>query len=240
MENSNLENDIEVRLQNIENFVGYVSPYVWMNQITDGNYSPSNGLSGLDQVIEFYVGSYLDDDFFNRNFVKAKIVEEMAYLKYEEDFINSQSIEDIENCFVERDTFYSEEYWEDEEEDEFYWDDEHCYEDEEWEEDEWENTDIELDYYTLDEPEFTRMVKSIASGYMKGTYTSDNPCPINGKTGLEQVLFFASQLLYSESRTEDLIYEDLIEKQFKADLLDLRGGTNLSTLTPKNFKSSMI
>lgn len=215
MENSNLENDAEVRLQNIQNFAGYVAPFVLNCQITDHNYSPSNGLSGLDQVTEFYVGKYIDDNIFNHEFVKAKITEEIAYLRFDEDLINNQSIEDIEEYYAQKGFF--------------------CYEDDLYYED-----DIEATYYTLDEPEFKKMVQSIATGYARGIYTIDNPSRINGKNGLQQVLFFAARLLYSESLTEDLIYDAIVEKRFKAHLLALRGGSNLADLTIEDLRDSTV
>jgi hypothetical protein len=189
MEHSNLENDPESRAEIIFDFVEEVAPLVLCRQITDDAKSPTNGLSGLDQVIMFAVGEYLDEEF-NLNFVKAGIILELGYLKKEE--------LDIDDDFYDDEVLTS-----------------------------YEDMDyvtkglIENYFYRIDEPEFKRKLLSIAKGHIQGLYTADNPSPKNGKTGLQQVILYASQLLYSENSVED------------GRLLDLKGGSDLRD----NFKN---
>jgi hypothetical protein len=95
MESSNLENDNDYKTEFLLDFVEDISPLVFSNKITDDNISKHNGLSGLNQVILFETGKYLDD-IYDLDFVRAAILVQVAFMKkeLEEDLMDEEDLFD--------------------------------------------------------------------------------------------------------------------------------------------------
>ena len=217
MEYSNLENDNDYKEELILTFVNDVSPLVFSNLITDDNLSPKNGLSGLDQLIMFETGKHLDDTF-DLDFVRAGIRVQVAHLKkYLEDGLITE--EDIFNIDFDTQTYEDEEdiddgYY-------LYEDDEDCYDDEYWE---------EYYDYEFDDERFQAKIRRVAVGYLAEKITIDNPSPINGLTGYEQVINYMAHLLPTKDDKERQKNVERIDRKVKAYLIDFDGGMDLISM----------
>jgi len=217
VEFSSLENENDYKNEKIYTFVENVTPLVIQGSITNDNPSPSNGLSGLEQVILFAVGPYMDD-IYNMEFIKALIIVQKATIEKQTEELLSGDDE-----------------WENEwEEDE--WEEEDCPEDPYWNKpyiednyyEEFIEPEYEQIYYKIDDPEFKKKVKRIATGYLQGIFTEDNQSKINGLTGIGQVVSYVAELLYPDSKEEKREDCTRIEKMVQGYILDLRGGAKMS------------
>lgn len=234
MEHSNIENDNSYKEELILTFVNDVSPLVFSNIITDDNFSPKNDLSGsgLDQVIRFEVGKYMDE-IFDLDFIRAGIRIQVGLLKKDlQDGLITQ--EDIYNA-----DFYKEIYEEEEEEEYFdeddpyegkpyiddgyyfYEDDVDCYDEEYWE---------EYYDYEFDDERFQAKIRRIAVGTLAGKITTDNPSEINGLTGYEQVLYYVAHLLPAENQKERDKLIEKIDRKVQAYIIDFEGGYALVSM----------
>ena len=230
MEHSNLENDNDYKEELILTFVNDVSPLVFSNIITDDNLSPKNGLSGLDQLIMFETGKHLDDTF-DLDFVRAGIRIQVALMKKdlenglitEEDISNidfdTHIYEDEEEDIDDEDPYEGEPYIND-----GYYryeDDEDCYDDEYWE---------EYYDYEFDDERFQAKIRRVAVGYLAEKITIDNPSPINGLTGYEQVINYMAHLLPTKDDKERQKNAEEIDRKVKAYLIDFDGGMDLISM----------
>ncbi len=207
MEYSNLENDNNYKEELILAFVNDVSPLVFSNKITDDNISPKNGLSGLDQVIMFEVGKYLDD-IFDIDFVRAGIRLQVGLMK-----------KDLRNGLISEDDilnadFYSEVY----EEEDVYFDDIDDSDDEYW---------AKYYNYEFDDKRFQEKIRRIAVGHLIGVITTDNPSDINGLTGYEQVAHYLAHLLPVENEKERRKNIKKINQKVQTYFMDFHGGFDL-------------
>ena len=230
MEYSNLENDSDYKEELILAFVNDVSPLVLLNIITDDTPSPRNAPSGLDQVIMFEVGEYMDD-IFDLDFVKAGIRLQIGLLK-----------RDLRNGLISEDDifnadFYSEIYEEKNE----YSDSDDPYEGEPYINDGYfhhkdDRDDYDDEYwaeyynYEFDDKRFQEKIKRFAVGYLIGGITADNPSKINGLTGYEQVIYYLAHLLPAENEKERRKNVKRINQKVQSHLSDFNGGVNLISL----------
>lgn len=234
MESSNLENDNDYKTEFLLDFVEDISPLVFSNKITDDNISKHNGLSGLNQVILFETGKYLDD-IYDLDFVRAAILVQVAFMKkeLEEDLMDEEDLfDDVFKELYNKDENLDEENPKDGEDPykgKPYIDDGYdSYEDDI---DDYDN-EYRKEYYDydFDDERFQAKIKRIAIGTLAGMITLDNPSEINGLTGYEQAIYYVAHLLPAENEEERKKIVEKIDRKVQAYYIDLEGGYDLISM----------
>lgn len=234
MESSNLENDNDYKTEFLLDFVEDISPLVFSNKITDDNISKHNGLSGLNQVILFETGKYLDD-IYDLDFVRAAILVQVAFMKkeLEEDLMDEEDLfDDVFRELYNEDENLDEEDSKDEEDPykgKPYIDDGYdSYEDDI---DDYDNKYRKKYYdYDFDDERFQAKIRRIAIGTLAGEITTDNPSEINGLTGYEQALYYVAHLLPAENEEERKKIVEKIDRKVQAYYIDFEGGYDLISM----------
>jgi len=95
VELSSFESENDYKEEKISTFVENITPLILQGSITDDNPSPSNGLTGLEQVILFEVEPYMDE-IYNMKLIKALITVHKALLEREAEELLSGKDEEWE------------------------------------------------------------------------------------------------------------------------------------------------